>query len=106
MRDVPVIEVNDGGIYNTREPWRIFLNQEEILTTDKVITSLYELKPDTQYHLMVENAAGERFMAYFSTSKEYVTLNVRDFGAKGTGWRTTPILSRQPLWPALKTAGC
>ena len=34
-----VIEVNDGGIYNTREPWRIFLNQEEILTTDKVITS-------------------------------------------------------------------
>ncbi len=80
-----VIEVNDGGIYSTREPWRIFLNQEEILTTDKVITSLYELKPDTQYHLMVENAAGERFMAYFSTSKEYVTLNVRDFGAKGDG---------------------
>ncbi len=80
-----VIELADGGRYNTKESWKLYLNQEQVMVTDKVITSLYGLKPDTQYHIMAESESGERAMAYFSTDYEFVTLNVRDFGAKGDG---------------------
>ena len=44
-----VIELADGGRYNTKESWKLYLNQEQVMVTDKVITSLYGLKPDTQY---------------------------------------------------------
>lgn len=86
-----VIEICDGGIYHTRETWKVYLNGREMMETDKVITSLYHLTPDTQYELTVENASGQRAMAYFSTDYEFVTLNVKDFGAKGDGLQDDTI---------------
>lgn len=80
-----VVELADGGRYNTKSAWSIYLNKKLVAETDKVITSLYQLTPDTEYELVAENEAGERVMTYFSTDYEYVTLNVRDFGAKGDG---------------------
>lgn len=80
-----VIEIADGGRYHTASSWTIFLNQKEVAKTDKTITSLYHLTPDTQYEVEAVNEHGERIMFYFSTDYEFVTLNVRDFGAKGDG---------------------
>lgn len=80
-----VLELADGGIYHTQSSWKIYLNQKLTTVTDKVITSLYHLAPDTEYEVMAENEAGDSVMAYFSTSHEFVTLNVKDFGAKGDG---------------------
>ena len=43
-----VIEIADGGIYNTKETYHILLNGEETFSTDTVINSLFDLKPQTK----------------------------------------------------------
>ena len=54
------LELDDGGIYKTKEVYRILVNGDEVKTTDTVITSLYGLKPDTDYEIGVEDAHGTR----------------------------------------------
>lgn len=80
-----VLELAGAGCYETETAWTIYLNRKKVVRTNHVITSLYDLKPDTQYEAEAVNERGERLMTYFSTDYEYVTLNVRDFGAKGDG---------------------
>ncbi|MBR6325213.1 MAG: glycoside hydrolase family 28 protein, partial [Lachnospiraceae bacterium] len=83
---VAVIELSDGGVYETLEPYRIRVNGEAEITSQTVITSLYDLKPETDYDVSVTNQAGEVLSEIsFTTDREFVTLNVRDFGAKGDG---------------------
>ena len=101
-----VIEIEDGGRYHTASSWTIYLNHKEAAKTDKAVTSLYHLTPDTQYEVEAVNEAGERIMSYFATDYEFVTLNVRDFGAKGDGESDDTILSRQRSWPARKRVVC
>ncbi|MCD7812508.1 MAG: glycoside hydrolase family 28 protein [Lachnospiraceae bacterium] len=80
------LELDDGGIYNTKETYRILQNGEAVKETDTVITSLYGLLPDSDYMIWVENLEGERVGSFaFRTDRESVTLNVRSFGAKGDG---------------------
>ena len=80
------LELDDGGIYKTKEVYRILVNGDEVKTTDTVITSLYGLKPDTDYEIGVEDARGTRQGEIaFRTDYEFVTLDVRKFGAKGDG---------------------
>ena len=81
-----VIEIADGGIYNTKETYHILLNGEETFSTYTVINSLFDLKPQTKYEFLVKTADGvERGNVSFVTAYEFVTLNVRDFGAAGDG---------------------
>ncbi|MBQ8279800.1 MAG: glycoside hydrolase family 28 protein [Roseburia sp.] len=80
------LELADGGIYNTKETFRIFLNGAMVKETDQVITSVFGLKPETNYDVHVKNMADEEVASIsFATEYEFVTLNVRDFGAKGDG---------------------
>ncbi len=80
------LELDDDGIYKTKEVYRILVNGDEVKTTDTVITSLYGLKPDTDYEIGVEDACGIRQGEIaFRTDYEFVTLDVRKFGAKGDG---------------------
>ena len=39
------IEIADGGRYFTKQPIELRLNGETTLTTEKTITSLFDLKP-------------------------------------------------------------
>lgn len=79
-------KIADGGIYNTKEPYRLFLNGEPMGETDTVVTSVFSLKPETDYELQVATMQGEEAGTFFfSTDYEFVTLDVRDFGAKGDG---------------------
>lgn len=79
-------ELVDGGIYNTKETYQIFLNGVMKKETDQVLTSVFGLKPETDYDVLVKNMAGEEVASIsFTTEYEFVTLNVRDFGAKGDG---------------------
>lgn len=62
-------------------PYEIQLNHKQIaenVTTN--VYSIYHLNPDTTYLLSV---CGEEVK--FTTDKEFVCLNVKDFGAKGNG---------------------
>jgi len=80
------IEINDGGIYNTKEEYSVFLNDSFIKKTDTVVTSLFDLKPNTEYELSLKNSEGQTLSSItFATEYEFVTLNVKDFGAKGDG---------------------
>ncbi|MGL5433845.1 MAG: glycoside hydrolase family 28 protein [Lachnospiraceae bacterium] len=78
------IEIEDGSIFETEQKYDIYINDVFYGTTTKVITSIYNLKPDTDYVISV--VCGEE-KAYLPvrTDYEFVTLNVRDFGAKGDG---------------------
>lgn len=79
-------EIADGGIYNTKQVYRILVNDVCIKETDTVITSVYGLKPDSAYRVRVEDREGtEQGSLSFQTDREFVTLDVRAFGAKGDG---------------------
>lgn len=85
------VEIDDGGIYETRRPYRLLLNGRAAKETGTVITSIYGLSPDTDYRLTIEDAdsgasdGSDAPFLDFHTDYEFVTLNVRDFGAKGDG---------------------
>ncbi|MDD3251976.1 MAG: glycoside hydrolase family 28 protein [Lachnospiraceae bacterium] len=78
------IELADGGIFQTGQPYDIYVNDRLYGKTERVITSIYDLKPDTEYEIRVEGD-GARAALTVRTDTEFVTLNVRDFGAKGDG---------------------
>ena len=80
-----VIEIKDGGRYFTKQTYQVVVNGKEKFDTEKTITSLFSLKPDTLQHVEVfqgEEKVGE---VSFRTDYEYVTLDVKRFGARGDG---------------------
>lgn len=80
------VEIDDGGIYNTKEAYELVVNGKNVKTTDTVVTSIYDLDSDTDYELGVKNASGEiKGSINFKTDYEFTTLNVKAFGAKGDG---------------------
>ena len=46
--------LDDGGIYHTKKEYKILLNNKEIKTTDTVVTSVFDLKPDTDYFFKID----------------------------------------------------
>lgn len=81
-----VIEIADGGTYYTKEKYRVLLNGVFVKTADTVVISLFGLKPETEYQAKIMKENGEcAGTVSFTTEYEFVTLNVKDFGAKGDG---------------------
>lgn len=81
------IEISDGGIYFTKQKYNIIVNGEPYGEAEQVITSIYELKPDTDYKVEIQCPDTKEIVGSvdFKTKYEFVTLNVREFGAKGDG---------------------
>ena len=80
-----VVEFDDGGKYYSKEEYTLLVNGEEYGKTEKVVTTIYGLKPDTEYKITAVYAGKEYGPVEFKTDYEYVTLNVREFGAYGDG---------------------
>ena len=80
-----VLELADGGLFHTNAEYEIYLNGEYKQTTDRVITNLFSLTPDTEYEVVVMTEKQEVARTSFRTAYEFVTLNVKAFGAKGDG---------------------
>lgn len=80
-----VLEIRDGGRYYTKMPYRICVNGEELLTAEKTIISLNNLLPDTLQKVEVFDGETKVGEVSFRTDYEFVTLDVRRFGAKGDG---------------------
>lgn len=79
------IEIKDGGRHFTLRPYLVKINGVDYTTTEKTITSLYELKPDTDYLVEVFDGSEKAGEVSFRTDYEFVTLDVTKFGAKGDG---------------------
>ena len=80
-----VFELKDESIYHTEIPYEVYINDQLVKTSDKIVESVYDLKPGTTYSLYVKNEEITSKSVEFTTEDEFVTLNVRDFGAKGDG---------------------
>ncbi|PXV85388.1 polygalacturonase [Lachnotalea glycerini] len=78
-------EIEDGSIVFTDNEYDVYVNGEMILKTKQVVTSLYHLKPDTDYEISVANGEMKSETLQFTTDYEFITLNVKDIGAKGDG---------------------
>lgn len=79
-----VIMVEDGSVFEADTPYQVYLNGNLVLESRRTVLSLYGLEPDTEYEVCVKRD-GETEETDFRTDREFVTLNVRDFGAKGDG---------------------
>lgn len=80
-----VIEILDGGRYFSVCKYRVLVNGRETLITDRTMVSLYDLKPDRDYQVEIFEGTEKRGCVEFRTAHEFVTLDVRRFGAKGDG---------------------
>lgn len=82
-----VLEIADGGKYYTQKKYDLILNGDKLLTADRVITDIYGLKPDSDCSVSVCPAGSSEPYCSISlhTDDEFVTLDVRDFGAHGDG---------------------
>lgn len=78
------IEIEDGSIYESDKTRKIYVDGTLYKETKLVINSIYGLKPDQEYQIEV-TCEEETSSIVIKTDYEFVTLNVRDFGAKGDG---------------------
>ncbi len=77
-------EIECEGKYYSATPHDIVCksNEDEIcFTSEKVVNSIFGLKPATAYTISVDGQDAYEF----TTDREFVTLNVKDFGAIGDG---------------------
>lgn len=80
-----VVELTDSGRYYSDEKYDIYVNDEKYMESDKVITTLYGLRPDTEYSIGAIYNGVSIAPVTVRTEYEFVTLNVREFGARGDG---------------------
>ena len=89
-----VIEIDDGGKYNTLKDYHLFVNGVDHMICDTVVTSVFGLRPGTEYRLSLcagaegcEEARCDAPLAElsFATDDEFVTIDVKALGAKGDG---------------------
>ncbi|MDY4041431.1 MAG: glycoside hydrolase family 28 protein [Collinsella sp.] len=87
-----VVEIHDGSLFKTGEPWRIYINDVPRGETDRTVTYIDGLEPQTAYRVRFERA-NEVATTVIVTGDETFTLDVRQFGAAGDGVRddTTAI---------------
>lgn len=79
-----VIELKEAGYYHTEE-YEIQINGFTYMTSNKMVQTIYNLTPDTSYKINLKRGDLVSETLEFQTSYEFVTLNVRDFGARGDG---------------------
>lgn len=79
-----VLELKQQGKYYT-EDYELYVNGSLYVSSNKVVQSIHGLKPDTTYEIYTKRADSQSEILSVTTEKEFVTLNVRAFGAKGDG---------------------
>jgi len=78
------VEIQDGSIFETAKEYEVYVNDKFYGKTKRVISSVYGLLPETEYRIRIQCGETQAFLS-LKTDYEFVTLNVRDFGAKGDG---------------------
>lgn len=86
------IELHDGSLFKTGEPFKLYINDVERGETDRVVTYVDGLEPQTVYRVRLERGE-DVATTVIVTDDETFTLDVREFGAAGDGVRddTTSI---------------
>lgn len=74
-------QIKANAIYETN-PYEVYLNDKLILKDKRNIITLFSLRANTEYKLKISLIDN---IIYFTTKKESMLLNVKDFGAIGDG---------------------
>ena len=77
------MELKDCGCYNTEAEHIVYVNGKEAERSNKIVVSLFDLKPATAYEIQVKFEDKESDVVTVCTENEFVTLDVKEFGAKG-----------------------
>lgn len=79
------MEISGLGTFHTNIRYAIWINDIFYMESDMAIQPIYGLKPDTKYRISLRNEEKEICSIEEKTFYEFVTLNVRAFGAIGDG---------------------
>lgn len=79
------LELVNYGIWFSDKSYKIFINGKEIMESDRTVQTVEGLLPDRDYKIWIESEDGKSEEQSFHTSKEFITLDVKRFGAKGDG---------------------
>lgn len=79
-----VIEITDGGCYESDKEFEVLVNGIEYIKTKRTVISIYDLNEDTDYEITVK-CGNETDTVKIHTNGIFTELSVRDFGAKGDG---------------------
>ena len=101
-----VVELTESGKFYTEKPYEIYVDGSKYMDSEKVITTLYGLKPDTLYKVSAVYDGQEIAAVDVQTKYEFVTLNVREFGAYGDGVHDVPMPFSVRLWHARRIPAC
>ena len=80
-----VVEIKNNGYFSSEHEHEIYVNGSLAEKSDRNVASVFGLAPATSYDVeLMYGGETERFTV--TTNDEYVTLNVKDFGAKGLAY--------------------
>ena len=99
------LECCDGSIYETENAYRIYLNGEFYRETKQVVNVLYQLEPEKEYCVSVEQGEEKAEISFCTEAQDY-TVNVRDLEPEAMAYKMILCISRQPLWHVRKTVVC
>ena len=85
-----VIELQNQGIYECNT-YEIYLNQSFYMSSKHIVHTIDGLKPDTEYRIYLQKGSETSKELVIRTPKEFVTLDVKEFGAKGDGLRDDTV---------------
>lgn len=80
-----VIQLPDSGKYKTTQSFNVYVNGEKKALADTVVSTVYDLKPDTKYMIEVVAANGVYAKTEITTKYEFATIDVKETGAAGDG---------------------
>ena len=80
-----VLEMEEEGTYFTDSPYEVYLDGKKRMDSNKMVQTVAGLNPDTEYRVAVKRGDEVSEEKTIRTDYEFVTLNVKDFGAKGDG---------------------
>ena len=79
-----VVEIMDNGYFSSEHMHEIYVNGSLVEKSDRNVASVFGLSPATTYDVELRyDGETQRFAV--TTDDEYVTLDVKAFGAKGDG---------------------
>lgn len=79
------IEILDNGYFSSEVEHEILVNGKVEERSNRNVASVFGLEPSTDYKVQVRSGEEVSEETVITTKAEYVTLNVKDFGAKGDG---------------------
>ena len=80
------LECCDGSIYETENAYRIYLNGEFYRETKQVVNVLYQLEPEKEYCVSVEQGEEKRSISFCTEAQDY-TVNVRDLEPEAMAYK-------------------